>query len=427
MNKREVKASTTPTIIAFILVFILYSRFLLVKADEWGTGSATGRNWPSTPSWTGQHGDSWSGSDNPPQPQPQPQPPVDNQHGEGDDNNDGGDDNDDDEDRDCWSDDCKPRNVAIQIDHDRVFIISTSRTNTTRNRFEINIAANERLEISISSYKLAVSSDDFSYNATEFKLRVNSLNEFVHRGNGSGYDPRRDLTGNVWSFDESDFRFSELNDTQSNGVTVKNFQGVSGDGVFMLVGHISGGQFSYGSNTVRPISFKFDVIINGNAFGYTLNHSCLAVVASVQSETATATFLLNANGTHEDDGGEFAETIQLGTNASPVGFFTWSRTVTVNDGTSANIITSPLYHDDRDDDDEEDDQVTKRVTFAVDYQQPSKIEWDPVLGVGSAKPSSASSNAPSNSGSMGNAAARSHSMEYAPLLAAVILLAFELL
>jgi len=241
------------------------------------------------------------------------------------------------------------RDVQANIQSNQIQIQSTTQSGGSQNRFDLTIDVNDpRLEIRIDTYTQVV---DTSSSSFDFRLKVGSISEYVDKDGKAGYDPVADQTGTVWSFAQNSFTFSQLADSVVGNATVKNFQGKSTDGVFMIIGHISGGVFTLPSaGQILPISFKFDVVIDGSKFHYTLNGSRLAVVASVQSESQSRIATLDDNGNDvTSSGGQRAKTIQLGAAANPMGFFTWAPTVLVNGGpTTANVITSPLVVDSSD-------------------------------------------------------------------------------
>jgi len=210
-----------------------------------------------------------------------------------------------------------------------------------------------------------------------------------------GYDPETDTKGRVWHFRPWRFHFSMLPDTmeEDSNNTVKHFQGVSTDGVFKLIGHISGGAFNSSAGMVAPISFKFDIVIDGSKFRWKLNDSKLALIASVMSDVESGSLLLNETGHDLSElGGQTAHTILIGEHVKPIGFFQWVRNVTLSDenggNSTANIIVSPLSRHSEYEDMNEDGsygplgQFSADLAFSVDAVQPQLIEWDPVIGVG---------------------------------------------
>jgi len=209
----------------------------------------------------------------------------------------------------------------------------------------------------------------------------------------------------------------------SSNTTIKNFQGASQDGVVTLIGHISGGAYNSSAGLISPISFQFDVILDGTLFPWQLNNSMLALVVSVLSDSESAMFTLNHTGNDLSKlGGSTASTILIGEAVQPLGFFTWSPTLNVTvqqpannesnctnsttpgqPGTlegnnctnqttgsqsgiqSAKVIVSPVQ---RLSDNDADDigvfgTLSSRLTFAFDVVQPNKIQWEPILGLGS--------------------------------------------
>jgi len=83
--------------------------------------------------------------------------------------------------------------------------------------------------------------------------------------------------------------------------------------------------------------------------------------------------------------------LQLGTAATPLGFFTWADTVNVgtNSVSTANIIVSPLVTEsqqtqsDGNNEDAADLEIgegAQRAVYTFDVVHPPSIEWDPELG-----------------------------------------------
>jgi len=197
-----------------------------------------------------------------------------------------------------------------------------------------------------------------------------------------GYNPLTDATGKVWTFKPLFVHCASLpaSWTTENSSPVQSFECASLDGVFALIGHISGAAFGSAAGVVTPLSIKFEVAINSTSFKYLLSNSQLALTASLIAD-ANVHMIDEAGVDISAVGGMHARSVVLNAATGPSGFLSWTPAASVNGGAeSAPVVASPLVADPNVAV-QVAGQQSRLLTYAFQSTQPKSIVWDPMIGL----------------------------------------------
>ncbi len=251
------------------------------------------------------------------------------------------------------------REIEIEPETDRVQIESSYESETgeteQEDEFELDFSVQMDPRIELKTESKTETAENESETEAAYKVRFESLIEFVDENGNGVYDEGE----SVQTYDLSDVSYTPVNYRTQDSDTVHVIESTSTDGVFTTRLYTVGAFTDIEGEQVHPTEAKIDLEIHD--FSFESTDSKLALKTKLSTETES-----DLEQTQRGD-----EAMLRDRNSDT--FFSWKEQATI-DGESAPVESTKLA--DNSDDDDDDEQYLYLV-----YDQGGSIIHDPKIGI----------------------------------------------
>jgi hypothetical protein len=272
------------------------------------------------------------------------------------------------------------RDVDIKLKGSSVEIDSDQKVGKDKDKFQLSVNFNGTpLQLDMRRFsKINDTNAGF-----QFRIRPYLVMEYVDVDGIAGYNAGADTACTVYLIRGQDCSRGSLSVGSIGGVTASSFDVFTSNNVFRITTTVAGGggqpskKLVKDGRSITPTSAKFDIAINAANFNYSCPNSMLTLLMKVKSKQTSKTVSDNTSGK--------SKAVQLGTAATPLGFFTWADTVQVNGGSVNASIAVSAWTDDTNSDgrgetDLDSGEAAKRAWFSFLAVRPQTLFWDPEIG-----------------------------------------------
>ncbi|MCY3413225.1 MAG: hypothetical protein INQ03_16415 [Candidatus Heimdallarchaeota archaeon] len=255
------------------------------------------------------------------------------------------------------------REIELEIDSEKFKIKSSLKTEDNKDEFELefDIGSDDNAEIKMK-FK---SESENAESELEYKVKFDEIIEFTDLA-AIGYENETIVS----SYEIGKSGWNALSYTENQDLGLIEIIATTSDGVFSLNMRIANNFLQDDGVVLSPTSLKIDVTIN--QFSFVQNDTKLAIKTHIKSSSEMER---DEDTEDEQQGTASSESEVEISTTSTAAFFSWAQ-LAMADDQEVNVISSALT-----DSTDEESESSNKIYFTFDAINPTKIVWDPKLGV----------------------------------------------